>query len=134
MFAVPGTISLLCPCSCNQDHPLAAGNMTVALTTDAGALPLAPGVPSSYSCTGSHSQAFASGGHTAYHTYASAQACKGCDSRPASPCTVLRTGSLEPSEDSVSGDTAQASDSEGVDSQAKDVGWGDTQATQLLMA
>lgn len=122
------------PCTCNQHHPLAAGNMTVALTTDAGLLPLAPGVPSSYSCTGSNSQAFASGGHTAYHTYASAQACKGCGSRPASPCTVLRTGSLEQSEDSVSGDTAQASDSEGVDSRAKDVRWGDTHAVQVLVA
>ena len=108
--------------------------MTVALTTDVGPLPLAPGVPSSYSCTGSHSQAFASGGHTVYHTYASAQACKGCGSRPASPCTVLRTGSLEPSEDSVSGDTAQASDSEGVDSRAKDVRRDDTKAVQVLVA
>ena len=106
----------------------------MALTTDAGPLPLAPGVPSSYSCTGSHSQAFATGGHTAYHTYASAQGCKGCGSRPASPCTVLRTGSLEPSEDSVSGDTAQASDSEGVDSSANDVRWSNTQAAHVLVA
>ena len=108
--------------------------MTVSLTTDAGPLPLSPGVPYSYSCTGSHSQAFASGGHTAYHTYASAHTLKGCGSRPASPCTVLRTGSLEPSEDSVAYDTAQASDSEGADSRAKDVRWSNTQAAHVLVA